>query len=310
MIATHRTLALKDKLKQYSLLVAPVLAATGMANAQVVYHDISPDIFYKDAVMGDNYTEPISLDLDNDGVFDLQFAVWSSVQSNNGPNKINLVAARQLGGNGNAIMGYTNIFSGSICSTPLPLYCASVLNENELVQPGANFWAIPGSNSLGTLIRYFRNEAPPNNFVGQWNNQMDQHIGFRFAGGDGNMHYGWMRLDVSKSPASVTIKDYAYQSQNNGAIHAGEVGNVGVVALNSSDRFSITSSEGAVSIVIDKGSYDGTEVTVSNLLGQKIFTHVLKSNSMQIDLRNFEAGTYIVTIHSGDEYFSRQVYSR
>src|SRR6187399_2816226 len=109
--------SLQKKLRQYSLLVAPVLASAGMANAQVVYYDIDPDIFYKDSIVGDNYTDPIALDLDNNGVYDVKFAVWSSVQSNNGPNKVNLAAARQYGPVGNAIMGYTNLFSASICST-------------------------------------------------------------------------------------------------------------------------------------------------------------------------------------------------
>lgn len=304
------TTSLKEKLKQYSLLVAPVLASAGMANAQVLYHDINPDVFYKDAVMGDNYTDPVSLDLDNDGVFDLQFAVWSSVQSNNGPNKVNLAAVRQLGANGNAILGYTNIFSASICSTPLPLYCANVLNENENIDPGANFWAIPGSNTLGTLIRYFKNEAPPNNFVGQWNNQTDKYIGFRFKGGDGGMHYGWMRLDVSKSPASLTLKDYAYQSQNDVSIQAGDMGNVGVGAVNASDRFTISSMEGVLNILVNKGSFDGVTISICNLSGQEIFTQLLNSNNTQIDLRTLGAGTYIATIRSRDEYFSQKVYSR
>ncbi|MEO6166942.1 MAG: hypothetical protein ABIO46_01995 [Chitinophagales bacterium] len=49
---TPTTSSLKDKLKQYSLLEAPLLATTGMTNAQVMYQDINPDGFYKDAVMG------------------------------------------------------------------------------------------------------------------------------------------------------------------------------------------------------------------------------------------------------------------
>src|SRR5678815_1708975 len=129
--------ALKEKLRQYSLL-APALVSTGIANAQITYHDIEPDILYTDAVVGDNYTDPVLLDLDNDGVYDVKFAVWSSVDSNNGPNKVNLAGARQYGANGNAIMGYTNLFSASFCSTVLPLYCPYALNENALITPGAN----------------------------------------------------------------------------------------------------------------------------------------------------------------------------
>lgn len=306
----YNNILLKEKLRQYSLLTVPVLATAGMANAQIVYQNIEPDQFYQDAVMGDNYTEPIFLDLDNDGVFDLKFAVWSSVDSNNGPNKVNLAAVRQLGANGNAIMGYTNIFSASICSTPLPLYCPSALNENEIIEAGNNFWAIPGSNSLGTLVRYFRNEAPPNNFVGQWNNQADKYIGFRFTGGDGNMHYGWMRLDVSKLPASITLKDYAYQSEHNASIRAGEMGNVGIENAETSNRFAINHAEGVVHVVVKEGSTAGATVTVCNLLGQPVITQSLDDDYLQIDLRAHEAAVYLVTIYCGEVYFSAQVTSR
>src|SRR5690242_20465914 len=81
---------LQKKLNQYSLLVAPMLATAGIAHGQVVYHDIDPDLLYKDSAAGDSYTNPEYLDLDGDGIYDVKFAVWSSVQSNNGPNKVNL----------------------------------------------------------------------------------------------------------------------------------------------------------------------------------------------------------------------------
>ena len=303
----QKKIALKEKLKQYSLLVAPVVASAGMANAQIVYHDIDPDIFYKDSIMGDSYTDPMMLDLDNDGVYDVEFAVWSSVQSNNGDNKVNLIAAKQMGGNGNAIMGYTNLFSASFCSTPLPLYCPSALNANKLIEPGANFWALPNATSLGTLVRYFKNEPPPNNFVGQWNNLTDRYVGLRFNGGDGKLHYGWIRLDVSKSPGSITVKDYGYEMQNNVSIHAGDMGNIGVQPVNADHPFSVFSSEGMVNIQVTDKIVDHATATVSNLAGQIVSTQPLNNGSTLIDLHPFGKGIYIITIHYGSESFFNKV---
>lgn len=302
--------ALQKKLKQYSLLVAPVLASAGIANAQVVYHDIDPDILYQDSIIGDNYTNPGFLDLDGDGEYDAEFAVWSSVQSNNGPNKVNLAGARQYGANGNAIMGYTNLFSATFCSTALPLYCPTALSANALIQPAAHFWALPGTNSMGTLIRYFKNEAPPNNFVGQWNNLTDKYVGLRFSGGDGNLHYGWIRMDVSKYPASITLKDYAYESQDGVAIKAGDMGNVGLPIVNSSEPFDIFSTEGMVNIFVNDGTFDQATVTVSNMLGQTMVMQSLSNSITRLDLNRFGKGVYVVTIHRGDERFSKNVFSR
>jgi len=302
--------ALKKKLRQYSLMVAPVLATAGMVNAQVVYHDIDPDLLYKDSIVGDNYTTPVFLDLDGDGDYDVEFAVWSSVQSNNGPNKVNLAAARQFGANGNAIMGYTNLFSASFCSTALPLYCPSALNPNKSIGSSANFWALPGTTNLGTLVRYFRNISPPNNFVGQWNNLTDRYIGLRFSGGDGNLHYGWVRMDVSKSPASITLKDYAYETQNSIPIHAGDAGNIGVPSVNSSMSFSVISTEGAVNIFVNDGRVEDATAIVTNMLGQTMLTQILSNNTTSLDLNQFGAGVYVVTIHRGDESFSKKIFSR
>jgi hypothetical protein len=194
---------------------------------------------YIDSIAGDSYTEPHFLDLDGNGTIDVEFAAWSSVQSKNGPNMVNLAGARQMGPIGNAIMGYTNLFSASICSTPLALFCPSVLNDDDLIGPGANFWAVVNTFSMGTLIRYFKDEQPPNNFVGQWNNLNDRYMGLKFGDSNGDLHYGWIRLDVSKSPASITVKDYAYEVQNAVAIKAGDMGNVGVSTPAVSETFNI-----------------------------------------------------------------------
>ena len=299
--------SVQKKLKQYSLLVAPVLTTAGMANAQVEYHDVDPDIFYKDSIAGDNYTSPVFLDLDGNGVYDVEFAAWSSVQSNNGPNIVNLAAARQYGANGNAIMGYTNLFSATFCSTPLAQYCPSALNQNEVIGPGANFWAVPSSGNLGTLVRNFNEKEPPNNFIGQWNNLNDSYMGVRFWGGDGNLHYGWIRMDVSKSPTSITIKDFAYETQNGVSIKAGDKGEVGVASINPFPSFAIYNMENVVNILINDGRFDQAKVTVTNLIGQTLITEPLKNSLTQIDLNQFGKGIYVVIIHRGEEVFSKKV---
>ena len=298
---------LQEKLKHYSLLVAPVIASAEMANAQIVYHDIEPDAFYKDSIIGDNYTSPVLLDLDNDGVYDIEFAVWSSVQSENGPNKVNIAGARQYGANENAIMGYTNLFNATFCSTVLPLYCPSALNEGKLIKSSANFWAIPGTTNLGTLIRFFRNISPPNNFVGQWNDLTDRYVGLRFKGGDSKIHFGWIRMDVTKSPASFTLKDYAYELQDNVSIKAGDAGSIGVSQVHSSNGFSILNEDGFLTIIIQDGRFEGATVTINNMLGQVIFEQSLYNTLTRLNSNESEKGIYVVTVHRNSESFSKEI---
>ena len=300
--------ALKEKLRQYSLL-APALVSTGIANAQITYHDIEPDILYTDAIVGDNYTDPVLLDLDNDGVYDIKFAVWSSVDSNNGPNKVNLAGVRQFGANGNAIMGYTNLFSASFCSTVLPLYCPYALNENALITPSANFWAVPATNSMGTLVRYFKQITPPNNFVGQWNDLQDKYIGLRFKGGDGNLHYGWIRMDVSKSPASITVKDYAYEMQDGLSIKAGAKGEVGVDDGTTLAGLTISFAENGLSILLNDGNFRDAKVTIINMPGQVVLTQDLHSSFTQIRMDLFEEGIYIVSVQQNGETISKKIFT-
>ena len=301
---------LQERLRQYSLLVLPVLATVKMADGQIIYHDVSPDLIYKDDVVGDNYTVPEYLDLDGNGTYDVEFAVWSSVASNNGPNQVNLAAVRQFGAAGNAMMGYTNLFSAPICSTPLPLYCASALNSGKEIGPGANFWAIPNTADLGTLVRSFINEPQPFNFLGQWNNLQDKYIGLRFSGGDGNTHYGWIRLDVTKSPAQIVIKDFAYESQHAVAIQSGDAGNVGIPVTVSTSPCSIYAADAVVNIVMNEEQNVDATVTISNLLGETIITAPVSSKLNRFDLSSFGKGIYLVTIRQNGGILSKKIFIR
>ena len=114
-------------------------------------------------------------------------------------------------------------------------------------------------------------------------------------------------MDVSKSPASITLKDYGYETQHNASIHAGDMGNIGVPAVNADNLFSVFSSEGVVTILVNDKTFDHGTATVSNLIGQIVATQSLNNGTTLIDLHPFGEGIYIITIHHGSESFSRKV---
>jgi len=296
--------SLKRKLSQYSLLVSPALVTAGVANAQIVYHNIDPDILYQDSVSGDNYTNPVFLDLDGNGVFDVEFAAWSSMQSKNGPNVVNLAGARQFGEPGNGILGYTHLFSATFCSTPLTQFCPSVLEPEMMIGPSEDFWAVPNPSSVGTLVRFFKDK---DNFIGQWNNLTDKFMGLRFKMDDGAVHYAWIRMDVFKNPSSITLKDYAYESQGNVAINAGDMGDVGISPAIVSQTFAIHNSEGTVTVSVNDGDISNAIINVISISGQTILTQPVTNKNTEINMNGFPKGIYMIVIRRANKSFSKQI---
>src|ERR1044071_81070 len=91
---------LLKKLKQYSALVGPALVTAGVANAQILYTDIDPDVVIApDAGMRD----AIALDLNADGTADYEFTAGNNF-SQQGGTIVNTVGAYPY--SSNEIQGY------------------------------------------------------------------------------------------------------------------------------------------------------------------------------------------------------------
>lgn len=68
----------------------------------------------------------------------------------------------------------------------------------------------------------------------QFNNVTDAFIGLSFPAG-GNSYYGWLRVDVNNAAGTFVVKDWAYESNADGGIAAGdgivpEPGSLGLLA--------------------------------------------------------------------------------
>lgn len=170
-------------------------AIPAVSNANIIYTDENPDF---NGVIGSQYF----LDLNNDGNDD--FRIWHNGASN--------------------------------------LYISPLTASNEALGSGGVTFAYPFALTSGAMISsgagQFFNNGYAGGFqslnygscsFGNWCSVTDRYIGVRFSIG-GNIHYGWVRLDVNQAGSVWTVKDYAYEDIMGNGIAAGAMGNPGTAS--------------------------------------------------------------------------------
>lgn len=190
--------SLAEKLKAYSLAAGALAVIPGAANANIIYTDENPDF---SGVIGSQYF----LDLNNDGNDD--FRIWHNGSSN--------------------------------------LYISPLTSTNEVLGSGGATFAYPFALTSGAMVSSAAGGFFNNGFAGgfqslnygscsfgNWCSVTDRYIGLRFDIG-GNIHYGWVRLDVNQAGSVWTIKDYAYEDVATAPIPAGAMGSPGAASVSS-----------------------------------------------------------------------------
>ncbi|MFN3327068.1 MAG: PEP-CTERM sorting domain-containing protein [Bryobacteraceae bacterium] len=98
------------------------------------------------------------------------------------------------------------------------------------VTPGAGNAgdSISSSSTLTTSTALLRETWQYGGVYGKWGNGTPSYLGLRFLISD-NDHYGWAKVSVTTDlnfGSSFTIHDWAYQTQPDTAILAGEIGEI------------------------------------------------------------------------------------
>lgn len=192
------------KLAAYSAMAGSFIAFYSEADAQIVYNDI-PDIFLSDDGTG-NDTD--TLDLDGDGVYDFLFDVnYTTTGSSWQLTRLwgYISASYGVGDPFNDVIGYNGAF--------LPY--ASVLYTGDNIGPEEYFSTL---YNIAFLAAYYYLDTQ-----GQWVGATDKFLGIKFKIGS-TRHFGWIRMDVTLYPPTITIKDYAYNATPLEAIAAGDMG--------------------------------------------------------------------------------------
>lgn len=193
-----------------------LLALTQPAEARIVYTRTHTPIPFNGG--------PVPLNLNHDGVVDFSFSNWSvsCTACDNGPT---LAAQVAPANQSNAIWG-RGFFSDSFVGFAGGF--AAALRRGFNVGPN-NPYFHKGRNGLlvwaaGSVFFYSTRTA------GQWLQTKSRYLGLQFLI-DGQIHYGWARLQVSsaKRGFDVTLTGYAYETIPNKPIVTGETKGADVV---------------------------------------------------------------------------------
>lgn len=193
------------QLTAYSSAAAIFLLLANKGNAQVVYHNIDPDIILTE-------TDSVEIDFNDDGVIDLQINLdlykWSFVT---GSGWDSWHARETI-----SIKNFESAVSAEYASF---YYDVKNLNSGAAIGNYA-----PWNNLEVIKLMYIYRDASmtyqiPDDFFVRYENWFDnnQCLGIKFLI-DGNYHYGWVRLSINDFSNAygvipkLVIQDFAYEA--------------------------------------------------------------------------------------------------
>jgi hypothetical protein len=108
-----------------------------------------------------------------------------------------------------------------------PNFGAAALQRGAPIGPRQTFTTQTNSYGIEMAAAFFYSVT---NFTGPWANATNRYLGLKFLI-DGQVHYGWARLTVTNfnQHGTATLTGYAYETQPNVRIFAGERGTGGSV---------------------------------------------------------------------------------
>ncbi len=204
-------------------LLTWMIFSVSIANAQIIYTDVEPDLKFTQSTAGSN---AYNLDLNKDSITDVILTANQTTTSGGGPRPRPTITRRVLA----ATASGSNLFMVKV--SPL---VPNGLALNARVDSTSEVWA----SATAGLLRQ------SNSSTGKWVDTTDRFLAIRIYVA-GNWHYGWVRLSVvvTTSNISFTVRDYAYNSIPNQSILAGETSCIApTLTLNASGPLSFCKGE-------------------------------------------------------------------
>lgn len=220
---------LKKKLAGYSAVAGVVIACVQESDGQIIYTDVNPD-----EIVGASWSY---LDLDNDSIFDFRFLDYDGI-------------------NGYCPWGGAN--ADALASNYLLESAAghiAALNLSSTIEQSFQDYSVWATHSQDFFHYSCFGSSEACDFcdtLGPWDNVHDKYMGIILHQSDGN-HYGWIRLTLGRWIEN-RIKDYAYQSQPDISILAGQFDNVDTLqaVVTPSDTISVCTNT-TVQLTVNAG---------------------------------------------------------
>ena len=192
--------ALKNSLWYAAAASAAIAVPSQVADAQIVYTDIEPDVTIENS--------SLDIDFEGDGVPEMNL---SEREDPNFPQiTIRTDPEAKKGQFVDGIIGNGFPFGTGTYAYTLPLDAGREISSSD------DDFILLGDFSLPAQATFTFGGSDPNSWIGAG----EKFIGVRFTGNDDNQHYGWVRVSVDASGV-VTAYDFAYETQADTPIVAG-----------------------------------------------------------------------------------------
>ena len=285
----------KDKIERL------VLKYTGMAsailgvqsvNGQVIWTDLQDTTLSTNGAIYD-------LDIDQDTGNVVDFRIVQLVDST--IYNISGVLVRTGGNAANQVVGvnYSNY------------NYAFRLNVGDTIGPGNTFKGINQARNIGYLAFEVDGTTYPNSqWVDTTSGVTDGFLGLRFTAPTSDSttgtFYGWVRLDVSADLRSVTIKEFAYQSQPDSSIYMGEGAPININEFEV-ERPAMVQRGKFLDISLPETYTPAARVKLIGLDGKMIREYALSGYKNQISLEDLPKGIMVAHISSNGVEATRKV---
>ena len=277
---------LKNKILIYTSLVSGINFIPNDSDGQIIYQDILPDDILTGT--GNYYYLDLNGDLNDD--LSLLTGVWSSNGTFvSGPyvglnyNRYNQAAFANPNANNEIIIDGMGSFSA--------------LNLNDPINASANFYNLPSSTFLAlgaqNLLVAQSISYSDTNYQGNWPGVNDKFLGLKFIIGT-NIHYGWLRMDLSPDCDTLIIKDFAYNSTPNQGLLAGQT--TLDISESEIDEFTVFISQN--NLVINRKKDSRQNLEIYTIDGKLIFEKEIMTKTETISIPGISNGIYLIKIGS------------
>jgi hypothetical protein len=196
--------------------------------------------------------------------------------------------------------------NSAVGSDSLPLAVAPMMASSSI-----NLNALWIDN--GTLLHYtdfysnggwgtFSNHSS----YGLWHDGLDHFVGLRILSNN-HYYYGWVRLQILWG--ECIVKDYAYNILPDQPILAGAPLITSVQnPITENQSVQITQEKNWLKVFLNDQSFVNGKLNLINTLGQPLINQTINDQNMQINLENFSAGVYFLSLENQNKRFVKEIF--
>lgn len=283
---------LEKSILKYTGAATAILGSTA-ANGQIIWTDIQDTTINTN---GGIYS--LNIDQDTSGIID--FRIVQVIDSLSSAFSVTGVLVQANQNAGNAVMGvnYGNY------NYAFRLGVGDTINNDQM------FKGVNNARNVGYMAFEAAGNGYPNSqWVDTINGITDGFLGLRFRANVNDTlrtFYGWVRIDVSDSIESFTVKDFAYNSVPDQYITAGQGSPIGIDELNL-EKPDLAQRGLYLDVNLPESFKPEATIRYTDLSGQLIKEEELSGHKNTLELQDLPKGILIASISTNGISTSKKV---